>query len=133
MANLDAQQTEVRMQVEVMDAKVKLNLATVSKYETMLRVEIQKVALSVDNFRAQTADASARVDMAYKSGALLVSSAEAKLRQTQSQIQNTAELNKLKLGAMEQAAKLYIEPATALTTLAQAYLGTTSGLSLGST
>jgi hypothetical protein len=129
MAKLGAQEAGIRMKVEVIDAQVKVNMAAVSKYEALLRGEIQKAELSVSAFRAQIENGVAITDSTYKSQSTRIDAAKARLLEAQYRIQNTVEMNKTKLGAMENAAKLFIEPTNALAGMANAYVQSSSSIS----
>ena len=133
LGQLSGQEAGVRMQVEVIDAKVKTYVAGISAYEAQLRGAIQTTELNLEGYKAQVQAGAVVGDVMYKSDSIVVQAAEARIRQMQQQIQNTIETNKTRLGAMEQAAKLIIEPVNALSSIANAYIGSATSIALGTT
>lgn len=129
-AKLGAQEANVRMQVEVIDAQVKTNMAAVSKYETTVRAQVEQAQLIVEGFKAQVASSTATSDITLKAQSVRIAAAEARLKEAQYGIQNAMNMNTTKLGALEQAAKLFIEPTGALAGIANAFIASSSSIAL---
>jgi hypothetical protein len=122
VAKVGAKETEIKTKVMAADLKVRKYIADTGAYEAKLRDQIQRAEFAVSKYNATTANNNSFNTGAAQQQTVKVETAKARIQERQLAIQNTTEMNKVKLGAMENTAKLFLGPASELASIANAYI-----------
>jgi hypothetical protein len=117
-------------QVAAVDVKVRAYSAKVSKYAAELSANVGMAQASVASDQANIAGQAAYIEGAYKKGDIQQKFAVGRSQIMLATIQSQLEAYKTQIGALEEAGKLYIAPAQALSSIANAYASQTSMLAV---